>query len=140
MPLFLPPLGIERLQPRYTCMYMYNSSSSIKLTKNSLWSLHRSLNDSRFIDNESALQWLNDWHEDVKRTKGVTASQRNRMFLSEKTMFDVQSMVIGFKSFCKILFALYPGCEIKPSRTNQDRQELFFGRQRAQEGQNENPT
>lgn len=62
------------------------------------------------------------------------------MFISEKTMFDVASMVIGFKSYCSILFSQYPGCEIKPSRTNQDRQELFFGRQRAQEGQNENPT
>ena len=49
-------------------------------------------------------------------------------------------MVFGFQKYCEVLFHLFPGCEVKTSRTNPDNLEQFFGRQRAQNGQNNNPT
>lgn len=49
-------------------------------------------------------------------------------------------MVFGFQKYCEVLFHLFPGCEVKTNRTNQDNLEQFFGRQRAQNGQNNNPT
>ena len=49
-------------------------------------------------------------------------------------------MVLGYQKYCETLLGLFPGCEIRANRTNQDNLEQFFGRQRAQNGQNNNPT
>ena len=62
------------------------------------------------------------------------------MFLSEKTKFDVYSMIIGFKTYCDTLFKMCPGATVCASKTNQDRLENFFGEHRAFNGQTTNPT
>lgn len=62
------------------------------------------------------------------------------MFISDKTNFDVHSMIIGFKAYCDILFTMYPGSSASACYTNQDPLENFFGEQRAQNGQTTNPT
>ena len=99
----------------------------------------RSTDDSRLCENTAALNWFIDWRKWVNE-QDLPAKARERMFLSKKTMFDLTSMVLGFRSYCETLFTLFPGCDIKTSRTNQDGLEQFFGRQRAQNGQNNNPT
>lgn len=55
-------------------------------------------------------------------------------------MFDITSMTLGFRSYCKAMFDVVPGVQILSSRTSQDALENFFGCQRAQQGQNNNPT
>ena len=50
----------------------------------------------RFNENEQCLEWLRAWRKTVSNRKDLQASDRNKMFLSEKTMFDVSSTIIGF--------------------------------------------
>ena len=61
------------------------------------------------------------------------------MFISKKLSYDLRSMILGYQKYCET-FRLFPGCAIRTNRTNQDNLEQFFGRQRAQNGQNNNPT
>ena len=87
------------------------------------------------------MAWFQSWEDDVKSNSQLKPKERNRRFLSFKTKFDVFSMIIiGFKSFCKTLLSKFPGCQVSVSLLNQDALENFFGEQRAQNGQADNPT
>ncbi len=101
-----------------------------------LKSVCRSLDDSRFIESEAALQWSTDWEVEVNSQADISATEKTRRLISQKTRFDIRSMVKGFQSYCRIILELFPGAHIIASRTSQDYVELFF----AQQGQNNNPT
>lgn len=96
--------------------------------------------DGRLEENDRCLQWLQDWQEEVKQRTDISKSERNKLFLSEKTMFDVASCIIGFKHLCKISFQAHPGCNVSAHRVNSDLVENVFCQQRGSNGQNDNPT
>lgn len=85
------------------------------------------------------LKWLLEWKREISCKEG-TACQKARMFISNKTEFDLCSMVRGFRAYSKIMMDLFEGVHLVSSRTSQDYVELFFACQRAQQGQNNNPT
>ena len=99
----------------------------------------RSIEDQRFIENEQCKEWLESWQKQTL-TVNIPKKQREKMFISEKTKFDVFSMIIGFKAYCETLFKMYPGASVIAIYTNQDKLENFFGEQRAHNGQTTNPT
>ncbi|KXJ24465.1 hypothetical protein AC249_AIPGENE22554 [Exaiptasia diaphana] len=101
---------------------------------------YRSIEDERFIENQQCFEWLERWQAQAKNAPGVTPKEKVKMFLSEKTKFDVYSMILGFKVYCDILFKMYPGSSVCACYTNQDKLENFFGEQRAHNGQTTNPT
>lgn len=49
-------------------------------------------------------------------------------------------MVLGFKAYCRMMMTKFEGVHISTHQTSQDYLELFFSCQRAQCGQNNNPT
>jgi hypothetical protein len=86
------------------------------------------------------MEWIITWEDDVKSLSQLKPVERNKRFLSLKTKFDVMSMILGFKSYCKTLFSKFPGSQAHVLLSNQDPLENFFGEQRAQNGQADNPT
>ena len=59
--------------------------------------------DSRLVENDKCLQWLQEWQSEVKGRLDLKASERNRLFLSDKTMNDVTSCILGFfKKHCVV--------------------------------------
>ena len=102
-------------------------------------SYSRNQDDIRFTENESVLLWLKEWEDEASRGDG-NAAQRARHFISSKTRFDLFSMVLGFRSYCNEMMKLFPGIHIRSHQTSQDYLELFFACQRAQGGQNNNPS
>lgn len=86
------------------------------------------------------LQWLQDWNEEVRSNDEFNATEKTRRTLSAKTTFDVQSMVLGFKSYSLNMMHMFEGIHLVTHKTSQDYVELFFACQRAQQGQNNNPT
>lgn len=101
---------------------------------------NRNLDDSRFQGNESVLLWFSDWEKDAQQNEELTAAERGRRFISRKTKFDLYSMVKGYRSYCKEMMQLFEGIQLVTHKTSQDYTELFFACQRAQQGQNTNPT
>jgi len=101
---------------------------------------YMSMADSRLEENDRCLEWLQNWQHDVKEKKELRASERNKLFLSDKTMFDVASCILGFKTLCKISFQAHPGCNVSAYRVNSDLVENVFCQQRGRNGQNDNPT
>jgi hypothetical protein len=71
-------------------------------------------------------------------TPNVTLKEKRKMFLSDKTKFDVYSMITGFKVYCRTMFKMYSGSTVLACHTNQDKLENFFGEQRAVNGQTTN--
>ena len=65
---------------------------------------YTSMADCRFGENERALTWLQKWEAEVDSTQGLNATEKNKLFISKKTMFDVSSCIIGFQEFCKFTF------------------------------------
>jgi len=101
-----------------------------------------SVDDTRFIENEKCLEWLRKWKQDMSSLENanLSAKERNKRFIAAETKFDVFSMVIGVKEFCKHMFDDFPGCSINASKTNQDPLGNLFGQERSLNGQNDNPT
>lgn len=64
----------------------------------------------------------------------------SKEFLSDKTWFDIQSMIIGFTSLVKSKLSRFPGSVIKPAILNQDVVENHFSQLRGANGQNDHPT
>ena len=96
--------------------------------------------DSRLVENDKCLQWLQDWQSEVKGRKDLKAAERNKLFLSDKTMNDVTSCILGFKALCSFSFQAHPGCNVSAYRVNSDLVENIFCQQRGRNGQNDNPT
>ncbi len=87
--------------------------------------------DRRLLQLEAALQFFAGW-----KLKASSPKE----FLSDKSWFDLQSMVLGFISLVKSKLARFPGSLIKPAIVNQDVVENHFSQLRGANGQNDNPT
>lgn len=98
------------------------------------------MDDERFNENKRCLDWIFQWKKQVVDTHNMKPKERNKRFLSDKTFFDVSSKILGFQTFCQTMFTKLPGCHITASTTNQNAFKTFFGNQRAQNGQADNPT
>lgn len=94
---------------------------------------------SRFDENEKCLGWLRKWRTQVSERNDLVSVERNKLFISTKTMFDISSTMIGFRELCKITFKKHPGCSIAVNRTNSNIVENVFCQQRGLNGQNDNP-
>ena len=86
--------------------------------------------DNRILKLQRALQYFRNWRLNV-----ITSKE----FLSDKTWFDLQSMILGFISLVKSKLTRFPGSCIKPAIVNQDVVENHFCRLRGANGQNHNP-
>ena len=87
--------------------------------------------DNRILKLQRALQYFRYWKLNV-----ITSKE----FLSDKTWFDLQSMILGFISLVKSKLTRFPGSCIKPAIVNQDVVENNFCQLRGANGQNDNPT
>jgi hypothetical protein len=87
--------------------------------------------DRRLLQLEAALQFFAGWKLNASSPKE---------FLSDKSWFDLQSMVLGFISLVNSKLARFPGSLIKPAIVNQDVVENHFSQLRGANGQNDNPT
>ena len=96
------------------------------------------LHDDRFDESESVLLWFQNWQAEVSNAPG-TLSERRKMFMSEKTFFDLKSMVLGFRQLCKETFREHSSVFILPWRINTNLVENIFCQQRGLHGQNDNP-
>ena len=66
---------------------------------------------------QRALPYFHNWKLNVIKSKE---------FLSDKTWFDLQSMILGFISLVKSKLTRFPGSCIKPAIVNQDVIENHF--------------
>ena len=96
------------------------------------------ISDSRINLLNECLQWFFDWEEETKTAPG-TAAERKKMTLSDKTLFDIKSMVIGFKQMCIETFKKHPTTLVYPWRINTNLVENIFCQQRGLHGQNDHP-
>ena len=87
--------------------------------------------DNRILKLQQALQYFRNW-----KLNATTSKE----FLSDKSWFDLQSMILGFISLVKSKLARFPGSFIKPAIINQDVVENHFCQLRGANGQNDNPT
>ena len=101
---------------------------------------YASTEDERFIENRRVLNWIEDWEIEVSGRVDLNASDRNKLIFSDKLLFDLKSMIIGFEQICSISFQLNPGCIIKSMFVNSDLVENIFCQVRGGNGQNNNPT
>ena len=84
----------------------------LEVTKSFIEVFHSSVpftsaDDNRLKVLKDGLKWLNEWQEEARNAPG-TAQERNKMTLSAKTFFDVQSMVLGF---CRIVYEATNHCQ-----------------------------
>lgn len=98
------------------------------------------MEDARFSENRKALKWVQDWQAEVSLQQHMSATERNKLFISTKTMFDISSTVLGFDEFCRQTFKRHSGCCIYAFRLNSNVVENVFCQQRGRNGQNDNPT
>lgn len=96
-----------------------------------------SMDDARLAENDKCYRWFLDWENDAAQIQNPAS--RNKCMLSEKTRFDLNSMIIGFKQICTVTFKANPGAYIFPCRLNSDIVENVFCQQRGRNGQNDNP-
>ena len=87
--------------------------------------------DNRILKLQQALQYFHNW-----KLNAITSKE----FLSHKSWFDLQSMILGFISLVKSKLARFPGSFIKAAIVNQDDVENHFCQLRGSNGQNDNPT
>ena len=98
----------------------------------------KDINDDRLKEIEALLGWFTDWQLESHNAP-ATVSERKKMMISDKTLFDLQSMVIGFQEVCRETFREHPSTSILPWRINTNLVENIFCQQRALQGQNDNP-
>ncbi len=101
---------------------------------------YSTIDDSRFTANQAALHWFLDWQNEIHECERFSASKKEKRFISKKTKFDIFSMVFGFQQYCLAVLEMFPGANIYSWKTSQDALEQFFGQQRAQQGESNNPT
>ena len=101
---------------------------------------YTSIKDARFVENRRVLNWIEDWEVEVSGRVDLNASDRNKLIFSDKLLFDLKSMIIGFQQICSISFELNPGSIIKSMFVNSDLVENIFCQVRGGNGQNSNPT
>ena len=101
---------------------------------------YTSMEDARFSESKKALEWIQNWQAEVLLQNHLSATERNKLFISTKTMFDISSTVLGFEEICRHTFQRHPGCCIYAYRMNSNLVENVFCKQRGRNGQNDNPT
>lgn len=101
---------------------------------------YTSMEDARFSENRNALEWIQNWQAMVSSQQHIRATERNKLFISVKTMFDISSTVLGFEAICRRTFQRHTGCCIYAYRMNSNLVENVFYQQRGRNGQNDNPT
>lgn len=101
---------------------------------------YASTEDDRFFENRRVLNWIEDWEVEISGRVDLNASDRNKLIFSDKLLFDLKSMIIGFEQICNISFHLNPGCISKSMYVNSDLVENIFCQVRGGNGQNNNPT
>ena len=87
--------------------------------------------DNRIIKLQGVYQYFANWESNTSSPKE---------FLSTKSWFDIQSMILGFISLVETKLVRFPGTFIKPAIINQDVVENHFCQLRGANGQNDNPT
>ena len=92
------------------------------------------MEDSKFDENDNILEWLEKWE-----AQAIDDSSNNSIFAST-TIFDLKSMIIGFKELCKLGFDKFEGMSVYANKINTDIVENTFSQARARNGQNDNPT
>ena len=97
-----------------------------------------SAEDSRLECLKACLAWLDQWENEVNLAPG-TASDRKKMILSPKTMFNMRSMISGFCAIVREVVSRSPGSQIMAWRANTSLVEKIFCQQRGYHGQNDNP-
>ena len=100
---------------------------------------YKDIEDERFDENEEVLKWLVDWEKKAKAAKEANDETGDKI-LCPTTVFDIKSMIIGFKEVCKIIFQKYPGLFVIAKKFNTDVVENIFCQVRSRNGQNDNPT
>ena len=73
--------------------------------------------DNRIVKFQGALQFFRNWKQNASSPEE---------FISDKTWFDLQSMVLGFISMINTKLSRLPGSVIKPAIVNQDIVENHF--------------
>ena len=97
------------------------------------------MTDSRFAKNRNALDYFTSWEKDVNTKKDLSASQKQRLLMSDESRFDLTCMVIAFEELCKAKFTSHGG-SISAAWFNNDIAENIFCQQRAlYHGANDNP-
>ena len=81
--------------------------------------------DRRIIKLQRALSYFKNWKSSISSSKG---------FLSDKSWFDLQSMILGFMSIIKSKVARFSGLFIKTAIINQDTVENHFSQLRGANG------
>lgn len=78
-----------------------------------------------------ALQYFRKWNKSAVTPK---------VFLSHKSWFDLQFVILGFISLVRTKLARFPGSMFKPAIVNQDVVENYFSQLRVSNRQHDNPT
>ena len=102
------------------------------------WQPVDSKSDERFGHLKTILKWFEDWEAEAHAAP-ATPAERKKMILSDKTIFDIKSMIIGFEEICKEVFREHPETYLLPWRINTNLVENIFCQQRGLQGQNDNP-
>ena len=89
------------------------------------------MSDRRLTKLLEVLQYFSNWKQ---------GTSDNKEFISDKLWFDVQSMILGFRSMVKTKLTRFPGTCIKPAIVNQDVLENHFSQLRGANAQNDNPS
>ena len=101
---------------------------------------YTSMEDARFSEDKKALAWIQGWQAEVPLQHHLSAKERNKLFISTKTMFHISSTVLGFEEICKCTFQRHPGCCVYAYRMNSNLVEIVFCQQRGRNGQNDSLT
>ena len=94
--------------------------------------------DQRFEVLDSAIRYLDEWIAQAKSAPG-TPSERSKMILADKTLFDFYSMILGFKQICIQSNSRHPSTSLLAWKMNTNHVENIFCQQRGYLGQNDNP-
>ena len=122
---------------------LHESINFLEFTSSIVSFFHSSLpvkdvNDERLMIPRKCIAYLDSWHEDALQAPATPAEQ-NKMMLSDKTRFDLYSMLVGIEQICKYSFQEFPSSTLLLWRFNTNLVENIFCQQRGYHGQNDNP-
>ena len=96
--------------------------------------------DVRMDKIQAALTWFLEWEQTILSDSDLTAPQRNRKLMSDKTRDDLASCVHGFQELCLMWLKKFPDNSLYQHRINSDVLENSFCQQRGlHNGANTNP-
>ena len=99
-----------------TIVFLEKTSSLIEFFHSEL--AIQSISDDRFKVLSDVMLWLTEWEEENAKAPG-TPSEKKKMILAQKTIFDVKSMMLGFREFCRETFREHPSTYLLPWRITQ---------------------